>query len=172
MLLADMFDGLAMTLLVTFIAGGWVIVAVANTIVKNWRMARESEHQAALKQTMIDKGMSVEDIERVVRVSPTPPEPPPPQPAQAEDSAAVDVATKLAEHEVPAPAVEEILRAFQASDPQTRQTLAKVVESMLDNGADADRVLAAVRALAHPSQPQRSVPGDHRFVDEPASFRN
>src|SRR5262249_3447069 len=150
----------------TFLFGGWVIVAVANSIVKNWRMARESEHLAALKQTMVDKGMSVEDIERVVRITPAPD--PAPEPTPAAQASAVDLATKLAEHEVPAPALEEILRAFQASDPQNQQTLAKVVESMLDNGADAERVLAAVRALCRPVPPQEPQPRDHRFIDEPS----
>jgi hypothetical protein len=42
---------------------GWVI----TTIVAHWRDVRVSEHLAALKQTMIDKGMSAEDIERVIK---------------------------------------------------------------------------------------------------------
>jgi hypothetical protein len=76
------------------------------------------------------------------------------------------------EQEVPAQALEEVLRLFQASDPQTQRTLAKVVDSMLDNGADAERVLAAVRAVARPGQPQGPAPRDHRFIDEPSPFRN
>jgi len=56
---------LGAALFVTFLFGGWVIVAVASTIAKNWRKTRESEHLAALKQTMVEKGMAIEDIERV-----------------------------------------------------------------------------------------------------------
>jgi hypothetical protein len=41
---------------------GWVI----TDIVKNWRKVRVSEHLAALKQSMIDRGMSADEIERVV----------------------------------------------------------------------------------------------------------
>jgi hypothetical protein len=48
------------------IAGGWIIPATAGAIAKNWRRARESEHVAALKQSMIERGMSVDDIERVI----------------------------------------------------------------------------------------------------------
>jgi hypothetical protein len=32
----------------------------------NWRKVRVSEHLAALKQTMIERGMSAEEIERVL----------------------------------------------------------------------------------------------------------
>ena len=51
---------------VTIIAGGWIIPVTAGAIAKNWRRARESEHLAILKQSMIERGMSVEEIERVV----------------------------------------------------------------------------------------------------------
>ena len=37
------------------------------SLAKNWRKARESEHLAALKQSMVEKGMSAEDIERVLK---------------------------------------------------------------------------------------------------------
>jgi hypothetical protein len=48
------------------IAGGWIIPVTASAIAKNWRKARESEQLALLKQSMIERGMSVEDIERVI----------------------------------------------------------------------------------------------------------
>jgi hypothetical protein len=48
------------------IAGGWIIPVTAAAIAKNWRRARESEHLAVLKQSMIERGMSVEEMERVL----------------------------------------------------------------------------------------------------------
>jgi hypothetical protein len=53
---------------VSIIAGGWIVPVTAAAIAKNWRRARESEHLALLKQSMIERGMSVEEIERVVNV--------------------------------------------------------------------------------------------------------
>jgi len=50
-----------------FIFGGWVIYAAIASIAKNWRKARESEHLTLLKQSMIERGMSAEDIERVLK---------------------------------------------------------------------------------------------------------
>jgi hypothetical protein len=46
--------------------GGWIIPAVTAIIAKNWRKARESEQLAVLKQSMIERGMSVEEMERVI----------------------------------------------------------------------------------------------------------
>jgi len=52
--------------------GGWIIPAVVGTIAKNWRKARESEHLAVLKQSMIERGMSVEEMERVLNLGKSP----------------------------------------------------------------------------------------------------
>ena len=48
--------------------GGWIIPVVAGVLAKNWRKARESEHLAVLKQSMIERGMSVEEMERVINL--------------------------------------------------------------------------------------------------------
>jgi hypothetical protein len=42
---------------------GWMVTEVA----KNWRKVRVSEQLAALKQTMIDRGMTADEIERVLK---------------------------------------------------------------------------------------------------------
>ena len=41
---------------------GWII----TTWMANWRKVRVSEHLAALKQTMIERGMSADEMERVI----------------------------------------------------------------------------------------------------------
>jgi hypothetical protein len=48
--------------IVSFMAAG-----VINSIVTNWRKVRVAEQAAALKQSMIERGMSAEDIERVLK---------------------------------------------------------------------------------------------------------
>ncbi|MGQ4828120.1 hypothetical protein, partial [Enterococcus faecalis] len=70
MILADleeMFQSLPGIITVTCIFGGWIVVAIFSSVAKNWRKAQESEHAAALKQSMIERGMSVDEIERVLR---------------------------------------------------------------------------------------------------------
>jgi len=66
----ELFSSLPAILLITFIFGGWVITGVTKSLTDNWRRTRESEHQAALKQTMVEKGMSADDIEKVLKAGP------------------------------------------------------------------------------------------------------
>ena len=51
-------------LLTTFVVCAYSVV---SSIAENWRHARVSEHLAALKQSLAERGMSAEEIERVVR---------------------------------------------------------------------------------------------------------
>jgi len=53
-------------LLFLLIFGGWIITSVVHSVSSNWRKAKESEHLAVLKQQMLDRGLSVQEIERVV----------------------------------------------------------------------------------------------------------
>ena len=46
--------------------GGWVLAAIVHQLASNWRQVRTSEHLAALKQTMVERGMTAEEIERVI----------------------------------------------------------------------------------------------------------
>jgi hypothetical protein len=51
---------------VTLIFGGWIVTSIVGSITGNWRKVREAEQMAALKQSMVEKGMSAADIERVM----------------------------------------------------------------------------------------------------------
>jgi len=44
-----------------------VITSVTGTIAHVWQKVRRAEQEAALKQDMLQRGLSVEDIERVLR---------------------------------------------------------------------------------------------------------
>jgi hypothetical protein len=51
---------------------GWIITDIVQKIADNWRKVRVSEHLAALKQSMIDRGMTAEEIERVINAGQRP----------------------------------------------------------------------------------------------------
>jgi hypothetical protein len=53
-------------LVVAIVCGGPIVGWVVSSLATNWRRARESEHLAALKQSLAERGMSAEEIERVV----------------------------------------------------------------------------------------------------------
>ena len=63
---SEFFGNSPAILAVTLIFGGWIITSVVGSIMGNWRKVREAEQNAALKQSMIDKGMPAADIERVL----------------------------------------------------------------------------------------------------------
>ena len=65
-------DKLPAILCITFIFGGWIFVAVTKSITENWRKVREAEQSAALKQSMVEKGMSADEIERVLKAGAPP----------------------------------------------------------------------------------------------------
>jgi hypothetical protein len=56
--------------LVVFIAIG-AFVAVVSVIAFNWRRTKEAGYNARLKQLMIERGMSGEEIERVIVADPS-----------------------------------------------------------------------------------------------------
>ena len=59
-------EDLAPVLAIAVVIGVPVIGWVITDIAKNWRKVRVSEQLAALKQSMIERGMSAEEIERVL----------------------------------------------------------------------------------------------------------
>jgi hypothetical protein len=58
---------------VVFVFGGSTIAGIVYKLSRDWRRVHESEHLAALKQSMIERGMSADEIERVLNagVKPT-----------------------------------------------------------------------------------------------------
>jgi hypothetical protein len=68
---SELVDKIPLILFVTFIFGGWVIVAVVRSFTDSWRRVREAEQNAALKQSMVEKGMSADEIERVLKAGTT-----------------------------------------------------------------------------------------------------
>jgi hypothetical protein len=159
----EMLHSLPGILTVTFLFGGWIIVAIVGSIAKNWRRVHESEHQAALKQSMIERGMSAGDIERVLRAGP----------GYLEESwkdDTTELTKKLAEHGVPGPACEQIVGTYRNISAGEKKTMLKTVTAMLDGGAESEQVLAVVRALGRPASPDSAQERSYR--DDPASFQH
>jgi len=161
MVIAEFWNDITGVVTVSLIFGGWVIVAVVGSIAKNWRRIQESEHAAALKQGMIERGMSADEIERVLRAGPGPAE------NEAIDDTS-ELATKLAEHGVSGQEMEEILTAYCNARPAAKKTLSQTVIAMVDGGATSEQILAAARALSRLPSDQ---PLERQFTDRATSFR-
>lgn len=51
---------------IVLIFGGGLVIALVSMLTSAWKSNRENERLAVLKQQMLDKGMSAEEIIRVV----------------------------------------------------------------------------------------------------------
>jgi hypothetical protein len=89
------------------------LVAIVAIVSAHWRRVRLAELESALKQTMLDKGMSVNEMEKVLAASPN----------GATGNSALDRAA-LAQHMVDngyeGADIERVLRAYQPSPEQQK----------------------------------------------------
>jgi SOS response regulatory protein OraA/RecX len=140
--------------------GAFVVIAVA-VIAVQWRRVRVAELQAALKKQMLERGMSAEDIEKVLRAA----EAPAPEPEQESlvpftGNTAADsprLVKLLLEHGYSGDDIERVLRALdcaarreatEGSDALFRQK-ATMVATMAENSlevADMEKILQAFEA--------------------------
>lgn len=60
-------------LAIVLIFGGGVSIAIIATLAENWRKVRVAEQNAVLKQNMIERGFSADEIVRVIDAGGRPP---------------------------------------------------------------------------------------------------
>jgi hypothetical protein len=147
---------------VVVLFGGGVLVALilglTGILTSHRRGVRQLELEMSLKQQMVAKGMSAEDIERVMRAGPGAP-----QTAAASPPAAttplnemsprqldVRVATDLANAGMEGERLQQAVGAVAAADVDTKRAVAEAVAAMIDNGADEEQMHAAVMGLCQP----------------------
>jgi hypothetical protein len=142
--------------------GGATLVAVTAIIAHHWHKVRVAEMNAALKQQMLDKGVPVADIERILQAG-LPPVESPATPATDDTPQDVPALVKyLAECEQSGEDIERILRAVAADPigvdvqgPESARTAHRekiaMVKHLIECEKDAEeieRVLRACRAGA------------------------
>lgn len=67
----NLLSGEGLAVLVIFIAvAGCVVIAMCGIIAHFWQRARQAEIEAALKQDMLNRGMSADEIAKVITASP------------------------------------------------------------------------------------------------------
>jgi hypothetical protein len=128
-----------------------ITTVLGSVLAVNWRKARESEHLAALKQSLADKGMSADDIERIMRAGPERKKPGAALPVTALSEVLVYV------NGISPQTLEEIVQVFQTSDPATQNAIVQALSNMVENdNLTGDHYLAMVRGLAHPAAAQKT----------------
>jgi hypothetical protein len=130
-----------------FLSGG-VLIALTAIVAHHWRRLRQLEIETALKQTLLQKGMNAEEIERVVNAT---------QGATYADTPPVTtlndkqleakIAADLAAHGVSTNLIEKALEAVMGAGSDTKRAVAEMVPQMIENGTDDDLILTAIQTL-------------------------
>jgi hypothetical protein len=132
-----------------------IICSVTATIAQAWQKVRRGEQEMALKQEMLRRGLSVEEIERLLHASSRAQD----GPAASPDEKAVEKLIEcLGEHGASARVIEQILAAVRSADPALRRPLCRAVKAVLENSslegeAKDEQVLAVVRGLSTAERP-------------------
>jgi hypothetical protein len=113
------------------------IIAVASALAVAWLMVRKAEATTALKQAMLARGLSVDEMERLLR------------PASLTDERLVDgLAGRLGELSASGETIKTVLEAFQAADPSSKRLLYRAVLAVCAPGKPCDeQILGVVRGL-------------------------
>ena len=91
---------------------GGMLVAITGIIASQWRRVRVAELHGALKQQMLDKGMSAEEIVQVMNAGESPEPVNPVLALQASDDRA-GLVQNMVEQGYEAADIERVLRAYQ-----------------------------------------------------------
>jgi hypothetical protein len=149
-----------------------LIIALTAVLASNWRRVRQLDVEGALKQDMLQRGLSAEDIERVIRASSVVPEKTPVDAAGPFADAAATaglkeltdkqlqakVASDLAVYEMDRKMMEEALDALGRADLDTQRAVAQAVGHMIENGAEHEQIHAAVVKLCGSSRANSADP--------------
>jgi hypothetical protein len=135
-----------------------IFVGVGATVNMWWtsrQETRRAEREVAHKKDLLDRGLSIDEIERLLHASAEQPK----QVAKIDD-ADTDVLGEfgglLGVAEAKPDAIEEILGIVRAADSATKQAMLRAVKEMSDSSGEYitdEQIRAVVRALSRPSGP-------------------
>jgi hypothetical protein len=143
-----------------FMLAAFFVTAIVASIAIPWSLVRQKEIRANSIRDMLDRGMSIEQVERLVG---TPSEDGNPAKAKQLDA---QFASLLVQNEVPAPTMERVLRIYQQTDPVTKKAVYDSLEEIIGSSPTEEQLVAAVKALCPaPAGPAPSA----RFEEIPAT---
>jgi hypothetical protein len=137
-----------------------LLLVFAGIAFQVWWHSRQEAHRAereiALKKEFLDRGLSVDEIERLIRATAEPPK----QPVEIDDED-VDALGELGgllgrcEPDAKPEAIEEILAIARIADTKMKRAMVSAVEEMHEVAGTItdEQIRAAVRALARPAGP-------------------
>ncbi len=127
--------------------------ALAGMALYFWHRVRLAQADAALKQSMLQRGLTPDDIERLLACQLGPPEV---GVAETEERAIEEVAAYLKKSNVSVAAMEQVFVALRDAEPPQRQAILAAIRGLAGewgNGASEKAVLAVIRGLCGNGRP-------------------
>src|SRR5689334_15226777 len=94
------------------------VISVAGTLAQAWSKVRRMEQEAALKHEMLRRGLSADEIERLLRANSKPQDEA--EPGGTEEVAVGRLAKALGECAASPQIIEQVMAAVRAADPPVR----------------------------------------------------
>ena len=145
--------------IILFVMLGIFLTAIVATITVSWSRVRREEIRSNSMRELLDRGMSMEQVERLVGVPADER-----NPAQGKELEA-QFASLLVQNEIAAPTLERVLRIYQSTDPATKKAVYDSLEEIVGSSPSEEQLVAAVKALC-PAHAQAAPTG--RYEELPA----
>jgi hypothetical protein len=132
-----------------------IVCSVTATIAQAWQKVRRDHQEFLLKSDMLERGLSVDEMERVLRAnSKTVVK----IASSADEKAVADLVDNLGMYGVSGRVIEQVLAAVRSADPAFRRALCRAVKGVMENSklegeAKDEQVLAVVRGLSPAGRP-------------------
>jgi hypothetical protein len=129
------------------------VIVVVVTIAITWATANQSSAEFAFKAKLVERGMSAEEIERVMAASSSPlVYRPSGIDTSLDEDALNEVVSVLGQAQTPAAVIEEVLWAFRSTDAATQALISSAIQHLVGSAdnVDGEQILAVVRPLTGP----------------------
>lgn len=116
-----------------------------------WRSVRLAQADATLKQAMLERGLSVDEMERLLRPTPAPELP------LSDEEVAEKLAHQLGLDNASEETIKLVMGAFNASDSPTKRLLYRAIFGLSESQTaklSSEQILAIVRGLSRPDGKQ------------------
>jgi hypothetical protein len=125
------------------IVGGLLTIVICVGLI-SWCVVRRAQIAADLKRDLLQQGLSIEQVERLMQGPPEAEKP------YYEKHLEGSLASLLTQAEVPGPVMVEVLRIYQATDGVTKKAVYDAIEEIISSEPSEEQLVAAVRMLCPP----------------------
>src|SRR5262245_660835 len=146
------------------------LLPVSIVALSVWRRVRVAQAEADLKRSLVERGFSADELERLFRASTPPPPPAEEESPLTEEEALHEIALQLSAASASGEAMQQAMAQVRAGALPTTQAIAQAVSGIAEGDADKDQMLGAIRGLCRPAVNARELPAaSERVIPHPLS---